>query len=238
MRRTAAAIYLLAVFTLLLAGLMGCAVTEPYERPNSHSSETNPLEPISEQAIVRRPLTMITKRLNTADCAVRYPYVCDEGMDILNISIHMAFTDFANECEAEGGRITYTVEFNRYGLLSLLLTCSTGDGKTLFTNAANFDTDTGKRVYLSDCFGKDAQGIPERLTELLWAEAERLGTAPIGDLPAFDDSTLFYFTYGGLYLIFREYEVFPPEAGTVRIKAPYAALEGQIGSDGLLNRLK
>ncbi len=239
MKRRRTASYLLAALTALAAALSvfcACRMEVPYTRPYSHTFDPSPFWQDQEQAIVRRPLTLITKRLVTAGCAVRYPYICDDGMDALNVAVHMAFTEFAAACETDGGRVSYTVEFNRYGLLSMIITCSTGDGKVLFTDAANFDTDAGKRVYLSSCFGQGATGIKERLTELLSAEAEARGTEPIGSLPEFDDSTPFVFTYGGIYLLFREYEVFPPEAGLEKLKVPATAVD--YSKDGLMARLK
>lgn len=232
------ALYRLALVALVaaLSVFCACKVDEPYRRPSSYAPDQSLFSQDQEQAIVRHPLTLISKRLTTAGCAVRYPYVCDDGMDALNVAVHMAFTEFAEACGTDGGRVAYSVEFNRYGLLSLIMTCSAGSGKVLFTDTANFDTDAGKRVYLSSCFGQAAEGVKERLTELLSAEAETRGTKPIGALPEFDDSTPFVFTYGGICLIFREYEVFPPEAGLEKLKVPAAAVD--YSQDGLIARLK
>lgn len=237
MKRAAVKIaYLLLAFAFVF--VCGCSVKdEPAPRP-AHVRDAEQYDPNSGQAIVRYPLTIITKRMNAKGAQIRYPYVCDDGMEILNISIHSAFTDFAVECETEGSKIGYTTEFNRFGLLSLTMTCTSPDGRELYVDTANFDTDTGKRVYLSSCFGSASEQAAEKLIAIVEGEAERLGATVLGELPSFDDGTRFLFTFGGIYLVFREYEVFSAEAGAVKIKVPYAAIYGTAASDGLMNRLK
>ena len=60
----------------------------------------------------------------------------------------------------------------------------------------------------------------------------------IGGEPVIDDSTLFLFAYDGLFLVFREYELFSYDAGAPRIKIRLASIAENIAADGLLNRLK
>ena len=234
LRKTA---YLIALL-MLLSVFFGCAADEP-EQPRP----VRPYEPsingdIEQQAIVRYPLTIITKRSYENECEMLYPFIVTGGMDTLNISVYTAFADFRAECGAKGGRIEYSTEFNRYGLLSLLMTCTSGNGKLLFSETANFNTDTGLRVRLSDCFGASSTGYRDKLSEAVRRYAEANSLTFISEEPAFDDSTQFLFTFGGLDLVFREYEVFTAEAGSPRIRVRCAEAAEVIGSDGLLNRVK
>ena len=148
-----------------------------------------------------------------------------------------AFEEFRSSCGVQGGKIEYSLEFNRYGLLSLLMTCLSEDGKPLFYETANFNTDTGLRVSLTECFGAGADP-GERLNELVAAYAEANDMTYISSGPNVTDSTQFLFTFGGLTLVFREYELFTPDAGTTRIKVRCAEVQDLLAADGLLNRLK
>jgi hypothetical protein len=201
-----------------------------------HGPELVPNE--YSQAIIRNSLTIVSRKAEMDGCRVKYPYVCNANMELLNISIHSAVTEFVADCETEGASIECTVEFNRYGLLSLLAVCTLPNGKTVNTDAMNFDCDTGRRVCLSDCFGSSDTDCFGKLTKLLAKSIEDSGYTVIGGEPVIDDSTLFLFAYDGLFLVFREYELFSYDAGAPRIKIRLASIAENIAADGLLNRLK
>ena len=189
------------------------------------------------QSIIRQSLTVVAKKADMSGCRVTYPYVCNANMDLLNLSIHTVFAEFAEYCETPGAEIGYTVEFNRFGLLSFLLTCTSG-GRTIASDAANFNCDTGERVYLSDCFGSTETDYTVRLRDVLARSVEQNGYTYLGQEPAMDDSTLFLFTYGGIYLVFREYELFSSDAGTVKVMVKISSVMDHLAPDGLLNRVK
>lgn len=230
------AVLLLLAFVLCL--IPACAGENAPEIPRPPRPHEAAQDDYDQQAIVRYPLTTVTKRSFENDCVMLYPYVVTPGMNTLNISIYTAFTDFRAECEAQGGRIGWTTEFNRYGLLSLLMTYTSEAGDLLFTETANFNTDTGLRVRLSDCFGAGGAGYRERLGEIVRGYAETNGLTVISKEPSFDDSTQFLFTFGGLNLLFREYELFTADAGSPRIRVKCSEVTDVTGSDGLLNRVK
>lgn len=230
--------YLCALAALLLA-LSGCVpLTSPGSGTSISPHGAHELAPDAlSQGVVRQSLTIIPKRADMSGCGVTYPYVCNSNMEILNISIHSAYASFAQYCETPGGEIGYSVEFNRYGLLSVLMEC-TFEGRVIFTDTANFDTDTGKRVYLSDCFGSTDTDYRVRLRDILARSVEQNEYTLLGQEPSMDDSTLFLFTYGGIYLVFREYEIFTSDAGEPRIMVKISSVMDHLAPDGLLNRVK
>jgi hypothetical protein len=234
-RKTAYLALLLALITLL----SGCIAYEEREKPSfnsPHSGLEIPSAP-EEPDVIRLSLTVVAKKAEMSECKVTYPYVCNANMDLLNLSIHTVFAEFAADCETPGAEVNYTLEFNRYGLLSFMLTC-TSNGKVINEDAANFDSDTGKRVRLSDCFGSTETDYTVRLRDILARSIEQNGYTILGQEPSMDDSTLFLFTYGGIYLVFREYELFSSDAGSPRIKVKISAVMDHLAPDGLLNRVK
>lgn len=201
-----------------------------------HGPELVPNE--YSQAIIRNSLTIVSRKAEMDGCRVKYPYVCNANMELLNISIHSAVTEFVADCETEGASIECTVEFNRYGLLSLLAVCTLPNGKTVNTDAMNFDCDTGLRVGLHECFGKTEADYKARLNDLLRKSIQSQGLTVIGSDPEVNDDTLFLFTYDGIFLLFREYELFSYDAGAPRIKIKLASVFDLLAPDGLLNRVK
>ncbi len=228
---------LIAALAVLPALLCGCSVAATQTSPPAHFRDKEFDFDHEPQAIVRHPLSVITKLAEVKNCVILYPYVLDSGMGTLNLSVFTAFEEFRSSCGVQGGKIEYSLEFNRYGLLSLLMTCLSEDGKPLFYETANFNTDTGLRVSLTECFGAGADP-GERLNELVAAYAEANDMTYISSGPNVTDSTQFLFTFGGLTLVFREYELFTPDAGTTRIKVRCAEVQDLLAADGLLNRLK
>ena len=238
MRRIRGKIALAAALVLLIGAFCGCYVRKSGDSrtPTSPRGYELDIEGSAREPI-RSPLVLITKRMQVNGCTVFYPFVCDENTTILNRSIESAFDGFASYCESPGCTVSYSVEFNRYGLLSLLMTCSAPGGRTVLTDAANFDSDSGMRVYLSDCF-IEGSDYSEKLGEIVLKTVENRGYTLLASEPAIGDGTLFLFTFGGIYVMFREYELCTYEAGAPRIKAPLSALAGCFSQDGLLNRLK
>ena len=229
------------VLTLLVTAvfLSGCLLTGSYGTGGTRPQHAVGMDLNSlDQRVTRRPLTIVTKSLMQGDCRVKYPYVCDEGMDLLNISLHSFFMEFAADCEAVGGVVDYTVEFNNYGLLSLMLTCKAPGDSVWLTRTANFDCDTGEPVTLSDCFGTDCADYSARLGDVVARSMELNDYTPIGAGPEFNDSTQFLFTYGGILLVYREYEAFSYDAGAPRIKVKISNVMDLLQPDALLNRIK
>lgn len=228
-----------ALILALALAFCACAPGQEASRPETgpmHGPELFPDE--FSQGIVRNSLTIITRRATIEGCRVSYPYVCNSNMELLNISIHSAVAEFAADCETEGAAVSCTVEFNRYGLLSVFAVCELSDGRVINSDTLNFDCDTGRRVCLSDCFGSSDTDCFGKLTKLLAKSIEDSGYTVIGGEPVIDDSTLFLFAYDGLFLVFREYELFSYDAGAPRIKIRLASIAENIAADGLLNRLK
>ena len=229
----------LAALLLLSAALGSCSV----KKKDASRTPSNPMdymfdEPDHSVTGVRTPLTLMQKTAAEHGRTVNYPFVCDEDMPLLNKSIQSVFMDFAEECEATGVTVSYSAEFNRFGLLSFLLQCRTADGRTIAVDTANFDCDTGRRVFLSDCFGTGSTDYPQRLEELVLHSIETGGGTLLAEGPDITDSTPFLFTFGGMYIVFREYELLSFDAGSPRIKVSVGQLTGYIAQDGLMNRLK
>lgn len=190
------------------------------------------------QRVTRRPLTIAPKNARQGECRVKYPYACDEGMDLLNISLRSVFLEFAADCEVSGGVVEYVVEFNNYGLLSFTLNLRAPGGEIRLSRTANFDCDTGELATLSDCFGTGCEDYSSRLSDVVARTAEQNGYTPIGKGPEFNDSTQFLFTYGGILLVYREYEAFSSDAGAPRIKVKISNVMDLLQPDALLNRIK
>ena len=224
---------------LMLAALSGCSVRKP-------STGRAPINPRGDELYdqeytaeaVRTPLTIMSKTAHESGVTVNYPFICDDNMALLNRAILEAFYDFAADSESPGAIVEYTTEFNRLGLLSFTLYCVTGEGRTVSFDTASFDSDTGRRVYLSDCFGSGSADHVQKLDEIVCRSIEANGYTLIAQGPHIDDSTLFLFTFGGIYIMFREYELLTYDAGAPRIKITLGALSGSIAQDGLLNRLR
>lgn len=238
MRRIAAKIaYFAAALVMLFTA--GCKIAD---KPDVHirvpKRSPEPIIEIDPQASVRHSLSIITKLVVQNGCRIHFPYVCNPDMDLLNMALQSAFTEFASECEAEGGEVDYTIEFNRFGLLSFILNYVSDDGSLLYTDTANYDTDTGKRVSLFECFGTGKDDPTDRLNELVGRRIAEKGYTVLGEVPSVSDDTLFVFAFGGLDICFRPYEAFSYDAGSPRLRISIYETSGYIADDGLLNRLR
>lgn len=230
--------FILAALLLFSAALGGCSLKKK-------SGDRQPMNPrgdgVAEEGssvtAIREPFKLTAKTMSAEGCIAQYPYVLDEHTVLLNMSIEKAFRDFAGDCESQGGRITYSVEFNRFGLLSVLMTCTIPGGKELYSRAANFDSDTGRQVFLSDCFGSGEAGHASRLEELVAGSVDSSGSTLLAVQPPISDDTDFIFAPDGICLLFREYELFTYDAGAPRISITLDELADCIQPDGLLNRL-
>ncbi|MBR0135015.1 MAG: DUF3298 domain-containing protein [Clostridia bacterium] len=229
----------LALLALLFAVFPACSIKTASEtaprRPTIRGTEIIDDEP--SRHVIRHSLVIISKHVDENGCSLLYPYVCNNGMTLLNINIRAAFTEFADECEAAEGEISYVTEFNRFGLLSIMMTYSVS-GRTICFDTANFDADTGKRVRLSDCFGSTSADYRAKLAEIVLRTADSEGYTLIAEQPPVNDDTMFVFTFGGLYLVYPEYELFTHEAGAPRIKIGCRAMTNYTSPDGLMNRLR
>lgn len=228
------------VLTLLLIAVSACGCllsgsTDTGGTRPSHGQMINSGE--LSQSILRRPLSIIPKTLMRGECRVKYPYVCDSGMDLLNISLHSTLMEFASDCGEVAGTVDFVCEFNNYGLLSFTLNFMSADGSDTESRTVNFNCDTGEPVCLSDCFGAGVDYAP-RLGEIVSASMEENGYTAIGMGPRFDDSAQFLFTYGGIFLVYREYEAFSFDAGAPRIKVRLSGVSDILTQDALLNRIK
>lgn len=223
---------------LALACFTGCMRlddgTDDQKKPGGVPYATT--EPMPTSASYKFALVVVSKSMELNGCSVTYPFVCDQNSEMLNVAIHAAFAEFADYCDSPGSSITYTTEFNRYGLLSFLMTCTSEDGRQLAADTANFDCGSIRRIYLPSCFGSDKQ-FEARLGEIVLREAVAAGGELLTGLPPMDESRLFVFTLGGLCLFYREYELFPTGGGLMRIRIGLEELEGCIAPDGLLTRL-
>ena len=190
------------------------------------------------QRVTRVPVTIMTKSLMHGSCRVKYPFVCDTEMDLINLSLNSFFMEFAADCEARGGTVDFKTEFNNYGLLSFMLFYRTPDGQILYERTANFDCDSGELLSLSDCFGVGSEVYSTRLKDIVARSVEQNGYTPLGEGPVFDDSTQFLFTYGGIYLVYREYEAFSFDAGSPRIKVKISSVMDLLAPDALITRVK
>ncbi|MBO4848884.1 MAG: hypothetical protein J5586_07010 [Clostridia bacterium] len=235
--RSLIAYMLAAVLALSACAMAGCVKkTKPGPDPAPPEYFVEPGVLPGEQSIVRYALPLISKTAQTNGCTVQYPYICSAGMDLLNINMHSVFMEIADEMEVSGGRIGYSAEFNKYGLLSFLVTYFSDDGAVLGADTANFDCDTGKRVFISDCFGPGASEAPAVLREIAARVADINGYNVISDIPEVTDASPFLFTFGGLYLVYREYEL-TSDPGVLRIKVRCDEVASLISDDGLLARV-
>lgn len=226
-----------AILTVFSAAVFsGCAIERPEEQPSRPSRAVIPDSTDLTQAIVRYPLTIARRVLNRGNCVISYPYVCNDNMYVLNLSIRSAFADFAEECEAADGSVDFKVVFNRYGLLSVKLYYSTPDGVIVNASSVNFDSDSGRLVDLHDCFGSGGDYLPA-LTAAVEGYVESNGLTVIGEIPPVTDETNFVFTFEGLSLLFREYEIVTPDSDPPVIKIRLSAFRDLVAKDGLLNRM-
>ncbi|MBR3383313.1 MAG: hypothetical protein IKG85_09810 [Clostridia bacterium] len=239
-RKVRISAYILTLF-ILLCSFFGCAVTEDGDDTKpSRKHDVLPIASASSEPTAspqRTPLMLISKSTTVDGCTVNYPFVCDSELELLNVAILAAFSELASYCESPGSSITYTTQFNRNGLLSFLLTCSSADGRELAVDAANFDCISCRRVFLSACFGSSPD-YAAKLSELVSREVAAAGASVLSSPPPMDDSRPFYFTFGGLCLVYRDLELTSRDPAVLRVSAPLEELAGVIAPDGLLNRLK
>lgn len=231
---------MIAIITLLaaLAGVFsGCYIERPDEGASRPARAVVPDDTELKQDVVRYPLTIARRSLNRGSCTISYPYVCNDNMYLLNLSIRSAFADFAEECEAVDGSVDFKVVFNRYGLLSVKLYFSTPDGVTVNTSAVNFDSDTGRAVDLHDCFGSTNADYLSKLTEAVVSFVNQNGLTVIGEIPPVTDGNDFIFTFEGISLLYREYEIVTPDSDPPAVKIRYRAYKDLVAKDGLLNRM-
>lgn len=183
-----------------------------------------------------RPLTITTRVTEEHGCVIRYPYVTNSGMAVLNLSLLSAFVDFAENCELQNADVSCTVEFNKQGLLSLLMTCTSQDGRVMYEDAANFDCFTGLRLYLPDLF-EEGSDHEARLSKLVVNDLENRGLELLSDLPPMDETRPFLFTYGGIYILYREYELTTHDAGMLRVLIRKSLISDMAVQDGPVFRL-
>ena len=230
---------LLLLMLVLCMAFSGCLlITEPESaapsRPRGYFIDEDPIR----QSTARDPLTVLTRSMTVGGCSVNYPFVASDSMDLLNLSIKTAFSDFAADCGVSDGTVSYNVEFNRSGLLSFTVQLTGQGGIVLFSDTASFNCDTGRRVYLDDCFGASYTDYPSRLSGLVTRFVEERGLTVVGSIPRIKDSTPFVFTNDGLALVFREYELCTHDGGAPRVPVPLSAVQDLVEADGLLNRIK
>ncbi len=216
--------------------LVGCRIeTKPGARPVHGDRDEQVLDDAVPKEPVREPVLILSRSIAVNGCTVSYPHVYDANMNLLNTAIFSAFSELAGQCSASS-QLTYTTNFNSLGLLSFTLVCKSAEGKTLLIDTANFDVDTGRRIKLSECFGSSTE-YAGRLGDIVRRFVETGDHTPIGDIPPVDDDRLFVFTRGGLFLIYREYELCTFDSGVMRIRVSLGAVNGCIAGDGLLNRM-
>lgn len=230
--------YLLFVLVLVMTVFSGCLLEndQPKTRPDKSRGLLINDDPIS-QGTARLPLTVVSREFTRSGSTVSCPYVASEDMDLLNLSIQSAFFDFADRLNVEGGRVGYSVEFNRSGLLSFIITLTSPRGGLLYVDTVNFDCDTGHRVFLDECFGRQTAEYAPRLTEIVTRYAAENGLTVLGEVPDVKNNSAFIFTSYGVCLIYREYELCTYDGGTPRIPVTFIAVKDLITSKGLLNRL-
>lgn len=187
----------------------------------------------------RTPLTVASRELSQDGRQVSYPFVCDSGMELLNISIKQAFIDYADELTSEAleGRIDYRTEYNNRGLLSFTMTVRGGDGEVRSVSAASFDCDTGSRIYISDCFGSGNESYRFALADRVTDKLKAQGHEVLSYLPPVDDGRLFFFNDNGLMLIYRKYEVCGAEADSPRVLLRFSEISSYLNRDALLLRM-
>ena len=226
---------LAAVF---IAVCSGCAIDSNTSSPGGQPSRPILAEEIDlKQASVRYPLTIYTRTLTHGGNTVNYPYVTNDDMSLLNLSIRSVFTEFAASCEAKGGTVDFLVEFNRYGLLSFKLTFTAANGSLLAVDTANFDCDSGSEVKLGACFGSSGSDRFTRLSEMVAQYVEKNELSVIGRIPPVTNETRFYFAYDGIVLFYREYEIVTPDSDPPMIGIKLSTVKDLVAKDGLLNRL-
>lgn len=234
-RRTTA--YVLSLLLVLL--FTGCAIdgnTESAVRLPSHGV-TIEEGPGFTQAIIRNPLAIAARYVEQNGCTIRYPIVCNADMELLNLSIRTVFSDFAAENGVKGGTVDFSIEFNNYGLVSFLMTSFDRDGGAFFVDAASFNSDNGRRVRLSDCFGSIETDYTSRLRDIVTRYIEANKLTLVSEIPPINDDSLFLFTYDGLFLVYREYELATYDAGMPRIRVKLSNVMDLLAHDGLLNRV-
>ncbi len=192
--------------------------------PVQHSGERNPL------------VLMRLKGASDSGCTYEYPYVCNTGMALLNISIKQELMELAEGYD-DGCIISYTVLYNHSGLLSLMAEVTRMD-KTVVVDSVplNFDADSGLAVTVADCFGSGGETWRYTLPDLITDGAEAMNYTVISYMPPVNDRQLFYFHSGGIVFYYRMYELCTADAGCPSIGFSAYQLREFINSDGLLMR--
>ncbi|MCR5809746.1 MAG: RsiV family protein [Clostridiales bacterium] len=237
MKRAAKKTAYILLAALMLASMLLCGCVKEKKKGAQGGKPVRLAEQTEEpMPRTKNPLTVTTRVTEESGCLMRYPYVTNAGMSVLNLSLISAFSEFTANCELENAEISYTVEFNKLGVLSLMLFCTSGDGRVLYEDTANFDCFTGLRVYLPDLFAQDAN-YKDRLSLLVTKEIEARGLTTISDLPPMDESRPFLFTHGGIYVVYREYELCTHDAGTVKLLVRKSLISDLADPEGPITRL-
>ena len=226
------------LLALLICAVFSACVIETDEKPEPPAKSRGSFmedDPV-KQAASRTPLTIVTRNFTKAGSVVNCPYIASRDMDLLNYSIRSAFADFAETCAAEDGYVSYSVEFNSMGLLSLTMIMTGPNGLVYFTDTANFNCDSGSRVLLDDCFGEAYTDYTSRLRGIVETYAEQNGLELIGGVPPIRDVSPFIFTENGISLVYREYELTTYSDTPVRVPIPLAAVKDLVAVNGVLNR--
>ncbi len=239
---------MLFVLLLIVSMLLGCITHDP---DAAGGDETTVLAdpPVDftpgplTSAGRRTPLPLSERSEIIDGVEVSFPHACCDGMELLNIAVCTAITDFALRCVEEAGEasalcgIRYEVEYNDRGLLSLKAWAEDAVGGILSLDAFNFDCDTGRRICLSDCFGSlDGSyrfALGDRAAEKLRAQGHQV----ISFVPPVDDSSLFCITFDGLTLLYRKYELCGAEAGYPEAHFEFNELARYFTEDAIVRRM-
>lgn len=222
----------------LLASVSGCAVdTAPPHTSAKPSADVDiAITPSPLQVSgIRYSLQFVEKRdVAPSGCTFSYPYVCNDGMRLLNISIRQTVNDVAANYD-DNYNVTYGVVYNHLGLLSVMLKVTdTRSGNSAEYMPVNFDVDSGLQISIADCFGSGSQTWRATLPDMISEKATAMGYTIIGYMPPIDDSQLFYFWSGGVAFYYRKYELCTADAGSPSFLFSVYSVWSLLGSDSIL----
>lgn len=227
-----------ALAFLMLFALCGCAGRDGTQGQQNGSSSLHGsgtvINPRPQDSHIRKPLTLSVREEEGEGYVMRYPNICDDGMELLNLAVRSCFTAFAEE---NGGSVGYKVCYNDRGLLCFTLFSKDENGGVTAISAADYDCDTAAKFGLSACFGTGSDSYRFTLGDSIIDKVEAQGYSVLSVLPPVDDSRLFYFDEGGLVLLYRKYELCGAEAGFPEVRFRFEEIAGYLGEDALLLRL-
>ena len=216
------------------------SATVPGETPALHSSLYS--NAVTDSTVQQhRTLSAVSVLTNLLEGDGQYlliPCIMDtEQADEINEQISELVDTLLSEHE---GAITadYSVEFDRAGLLSIVIRCYDADTSELLSlYPVTFDVITGKKYQISDFFESTAERWRNVLPDMMTEQANENGITLLSELLPIEDGQQFYLRDSELVLVYHPYEIATYEAGIPQFSIPLTELKEYFSEESPLLRL-